>query len=122
MPIEFVVDMVEQQENITYLVGSALQALNLEDVFTHLCVYQPAQKRNQSPKLQEITKLSLKLVSIVVQGEPQTQLPAESSAQIGVEGDISSLMSLLDAHKWHHKNGRYVLARNETRIISLQGD
>ena len=122
MPIEFVIDLVEPQEDITYIMGLSLQALALGDSVSSLCVYQPAAKRNQSPKLEQKISLALKIMSILVQGEPQATLPADSSAQIGVEGDTSPLMSLLQAHKWHHKNGRYMLAHNETRILSLQGD
>ncbi len=122
MPIEFVIDLVEAQEGITYMMGLSLQALAIGDSLSSLCVYQAPAKGKHSPKLEQKISLALNIVLIVVQGEPQESLPADSSAQIGLEGDISPLMNLLQAHKWHHKNGRYVLPHNESRIISLQGD
>ena len=122
MPIEFVIDLVEPQKDITYVMGLSLQTLRVGDSFTHLCVYQPPAKRNQAPKLEQKLALAVTVISIVVQGEPLENLTAESSAQIGIEGDVTALISLLDAHKWHLKNGRYMLPHQESRIITVSGD
>jgi len=120
--MEIVLDIIEPRDGILFVTGSVVQAGAVGDILITLNVLQPAKKKKQAPKrLSSITVL-LTVATIIIEGEPCDTIQADNMAQIGLTGDAEPLLALLKDHHWHESNGRYLLPRNETRMITLSGD
>lgn len=119
--MDFVVDIVEAQDGIVFATGYVSAAIAKGYTFRAMTIYQPAKKKRQNPKKLSSQQIELTVHTILFEGEPLETLAAERTAQIGLTGDATPLMSLLEAHQWHQSNGRYFLPRKETRLISLSG-
>lgn len=120
--MDFVIDIVEPKEGICFLTGYASKALNVGDIFTLLSLFEPAKKKKQAPKKLSTSPIELTVTTLLVAGEPLESLSSGTSAQVGVTGDTTPLLDLIQLHKWHMSNGRYLLPRNEIRILTLSGD
>ena len=119
--MEVVLDIIEPREGIVFITGYVVQAGKVGDDLTTLNILQPAKKQKQAPKRLSSGDVSLTVANIIVKGEPYDSIDADHIAQIGLTGGAEPLLALLKDHHWHERNGRYLLPRNETRIITLSG-
>lgn len=119
--MELVLDIIEPRDGILFITGYVVQAGAVGDVLTILSVLQSAKKRKQPAQRLSTMSVSLTIASIIVAGEPLDTITGDTMAQIGLTGDADALLTLLKAHLWHERNGRYHLPRNETRMITLSG-
>lgn len=117
-----VLDIVELQNDIVFVTGYVDQSLAVGDPLKSLIVFQPAKKRKQSPKRISSIDTALTVKTILIDGEPLDSITSNTTAQIGLVGNITALMDLVESHHWHERNGRYHLPRDETRLITLSGD
>jgi len=119
--MEVVLDIIEPREGILFISGYVAQAGAVGDKFITLNVLQPAKKQKHAPKHLLSIDVLLSVANIIIDGEPHDTIQADSTAQIGLTGDVEPLLALLKDHHWHERNGRYLLPRNETRLITLSG-
>lgn len=103
MSIEFTIDVIEQKKDLLFIAGICLDNIDLEASFTHLYQYGASKK---SKKL--LNKVELRVVSIIVDGEPVDSLAKNSAGMLALSGDFSSIESHAQALKWRKKSGRLI--------------
>lgn len=103
MNIEFTIDVIEQKKDLLFVAGISLGDLEINASFTHLYQYGSSKK---SKKL--LSKVTVTIVSIIVDGEPVDALAQNSTGMIALSGEFSSITEQAYNLKWRKKSGRFI--------------
>ncbi|GAB5492275.1 MAG: hypothetical protein Phog2KO_24900 [Phototrophicaceae bacterium] len=103
MSLEFTIDVIEQKKDLLFVAGISLGELEINAEFSHLYQYGSSKK---SKKL--LSKVTLKVESIIVEGEPVDKLTQNSTGMIALSGDFSEITEQASNLKWRKKSGRFI--------------
>lgn len=115
MHAEFTVDLIEQKKSLLFVTGTALTDLAVGDIFVQLLQYG---KSKHSQKV--LATISLKVETIIADGEPTDAISADSAAMLALSGDAAALQSAAQDLGWRNKKQR--LIRTSEAALTIARD
>lgn len=115
MRVEFTIDLIEQKKTLLFVTGTALTDLAVGDVFVQLLQYG---KSKQSQKT--LATISLKVETIIADGEPTDAINADSAAMLALSGDAAALQAAAQDLGWRTKKQR--LIRTSEAALTIASD
>lgn len=113
MSHEFALELIEQKKDLLYVAGLSLTELAVSDTLSQANEYRKKNKQKRAT-------FNLRIESIIVDGEPIENIPAQTTAMLALSGDWQSVVEVAEKLKWRKKGKR--LLRTNDIVLSLSDE
>lgn len=107
----FAIRYVEAQDDIYFVGGIALTALDVDKRLTKLL------QASSPKKMRSRAQLDVTIKTLILDGEPVECVEPNTSVLLGLSGEVTALLDAVQELQWRRKSGRFLHTRGDTLLL-----